>query len=146
MGQKIESLINLRTKPYIGRIAFNLLKLYGMEIPPEVKIGKNVQFLHSGYGVVLHPTTTIEDNVKIFHGVTIGRSDVYNSGQQTKMRGVIVGEGSIIGAGAKILGKSGYLKIGKNTIIGANSVLLSSTGDNEIWAGNPARKIKDREI
>jgi serine O-acetyltransferase len=144
MGDKISKLIEMRKKPIVGKLIFNLLKLYGMEVPLPVKIGQNVEFVHSGIGVVLHPTTVIEDNVKIFHGVTIGRADVYNTGQKTKMKGIIIGEGAIIGAGAKILGKSGYLTVGKNTIIGANSVLLKSTGDNEIWAGNPAKKIKDR--
>ncbi|MFQ7842579.1 MAG: acyltransferase, partial [Thomasclavelia spiroformis] len=53
-------------------------------------------------------------------------------------------EGAILCAGAKILGK-GQLTVGRNTIIAANAVLLSSTGDNEVWAGIPAKKIKDRE-
>lgn len=144
MGSKLGAIIKLRTKPVIGKVVFNLLKLYGMEIPPQVKIGENVDFLHSGYGVVIHPTTVIEDNVRIFHNVTIGRADVYNNGKQTKMKGVIIGEGAIIGAGAAILGKDGYLKVGKNTIVGANAVLLCSTGENEVWAGNPAKKVKDR--
>lgn len=46
----------------------------------------------------------------------------------------------IICAGAKILCKD-KLCIGKGTIIAANSVLLKSTGENEIWAGVPAKCI-----
>lgn len=36
------------------------------------------------------------------------------------------------------------LVIGKGTVIGANSVLLSSTGENEIWAGVPAKCVGKR--
>ena len=33
---------------------------------------------------------------------------------------------------------------GNGTIVGANSVLMNSTGENEIWAGNPARLVGHR--
>ena len=58
-------------------------------------------------------------------------------------RRIIVEEGAVICAGAKILAKD-KIVIGKGTIIGANSVLTCSTGDNEIWAGIPARFIRKR--
>lgn len=54
--------------------------------------------------------------------------------------GVIVKEKAILGAGCKVLFQED-LVIGKGTVIGANSVLLCSTGENEIWAGAPARCI-----
>lgn len=37
-----------------------------------------------------------------------------------------------------------HITIGKGTVIGANAVLTCSTGENEIWAGNPAKMIKKR--
>jgi len=46
-----------------------------------------------------------------------------------------------IGAGAVIL--SG-VKIGEGAVIGANSVVSCDVPDYEIWAGVPARKIKNR--
>lgn len=33
--------------------------------------------------------------------------------------------------------------IGKNSIVGAGSVVTKSIPDNQIWAGNPARFIKN---
>jgi len=33
----------------------------------------------------------------------------------------------------------------RGTVVGANAVLLQSTGENEIWAGVPARCIGQRE-
>ncbi|MCM0647407.1 hypothetical protein NBE98_03325 [Clostridium swellfunianum] len=81
--------------------------------------------------------------MKLYQGVTFGRADIYKPINDSEMNGIYVRQGAVICAGAKILCKEGILTIGKNTVIGANSVLTCSTGDNEIWAGVPARKIKD---
>lgn len=51
-----------------------------------------------------------------------------------------------MGAGCKIIASKGELVVGKGTIIGANAVLLESTGENEIWAGVPAKKVGVRFI
>ena len=37
-----------------------------------------------------------------------------------------------------------HISIGKGTVVGANAVLTCSTGENEIWAGNPAKMKKKR--
>ena len=51
---------------------------------------------------------------------------------------------AILGAGSKVLFQRD-LVIGVGTVIGANSVLLCSTGENEIWAGVPAKRVGKRE-
>jgi acetyltransferase-like isoleucine patch superfamily enzyme len=38
------------------------------------------------------------------------------------------------------------VEIGENSVIGANSTVVNKIADNEIWAGNPARRIKALEI
>ena len=82
--------------------------------------------------------------MRIYHGVTIGRGDAHiKSGD---LKGFIIRKGAIICAGAKIIGTKGTLVIGENAIVGANAVVLSSIGDNEIWAGIPARKIGIRPL
>lgn len=43
-----------------------------------------------------------------------------------------------------MIASKGEVVVGENTIIGANAVLLESTGDNEIWGGVPARRLKSR--
>lgn len=52
---------------------------------------------------------------------------------------VTVGEQSFIGANAVV--KQG-VTIGDNVVVGAGSVVLQDILDNEIWVGNPAKKIK----
>jgi serine O-acetyltransferase len=37
------------------------------------------------------------------------------------------------------------LRVGRGSVVGANAVLLESTGENEIWAGVPARRVGTRD-
>lgn len=53
----------------------------------------------------------------------------------------VIGNDVWIGAGVMV--KSG-VHIGNGSIIGMGSVVTKDVGDYEIWAGNPARKIRDR--
>lgn len=52
---------------------------------------------------------------------------------------VRVGTSSFIGAGAVI--KQG-VSIGNNVVIGAGSVVLNNIDDNQIWVGNPSRRLR----
>lgn len=141
----VNKLLKLRCKnKIIGKLIEKLIRNQGCFLPRNVKIGKNVQFSHNGFGTVVHPNTIIEDNVRIYQNVTIGRADIWNSIENSEMEGIIISEGAIICAGAKILCKRGKLVIGRNSIVCANAVVTKSIGDNEIWAGIPAKKIKNR--
>lgn len=48
-------------------------------------------------------------------------------------------DGAFIGGNSIILKG---VKIGKNSVVGAGSVVTRDIPDGEIWAGNPARKIR----
>jgi serine O-acetyltransferase len=98
--------------------------------------------VHWASGLVIHPNTIIEDHVKLYQGVTIGRGDIYQDSSISKMEAVVVKKGAILCAGAKVLCNNGTLVIGENTIVGANAVLTQSTGTNEVWGGIPAKKLK----
>ena len=128
-----------------NKIADKLLKLLGLEIHRNANISDKVEFVHMPYGTVITDKVIIEDDVKIYNGVTLGKADVFLSDNEinSKAGNIIIKKGAIISTGAKILLKNGDLIIGENTVIGANSVLTKSTGDNEIWAGIPARKIRN---
>lgn len=52
---------------------------------------------------------------------------------------VTVGENSFIGANSVV--KQG-IKIGNGVTVGAGSVVIKDIPDNEIWVGNPAKKLK----
>ena len=139
------SLVYARRSPLFGKLAYVLLKLLGAEIPRPVKIGRDFLLLHGGFGVVIHPWTTIHDRVHVYPGVTLGRADVHHPIERSAFKGFEVEDDVILSSGAKILGKDGILRIGRATIVAANAVLLESTGENEIWAGVPARCIGKRD-
>jgi serine O-acetyltransferase len=134
-------LVNARKSPLIGKIAYYLLKLISVEIPRSVIIGEDFELAHGGFGVVIHPATTIGNRVKVYPGVTLGRADIYRPAIQSQFEGIIVEDDAILCPGAKILCKEGMLRVGRGSVIGANAVLLESTGVNELWAGIPAKRV-----
>ena len=54
--------------------------------------------------------------------------------------GIMIEENVWIGAGVTILPGC---RIGRNVVIGAGSVVTKSIPENEVWAGVPARKIRE---
>ena len=138
-------LLYARRWPLIGRLAYFQLKLLGVEIPVQVKFGADCILLHGGFGVVIHPQTEIAERVKIYPGVTLGRADIHVPASESKFKGIRIESDAVLCSGAKILCKEGVLTVGKGSVVGANAVLLNSTGENEIWAGIPARCIGSRD-
>jgi serine O-acetyltransferase len=120
-----------RIVSYIGRF------LTGIEIHPGAKIGKFL-FIDHGMGVVIGETSTIGDNVTIYHGVTLGGispSENSDSQKNTKRHPTIMNN-VIIGSGAQVLGP---VTIGNNSKIGSNSVVTKDVDDNKSVVGIPAR-------
>lgn len=99
-------------------------------------------------GIIFEDFTTLAYNVKIFtqsddySGHTLTNSTVPKKYKKEKKEAVIVKRHSIIGAGACIL-PGVVLETG--TSIGAMSLILKSTEPWGIYAGNPAKRLKDRK-
>jgi len=138
------TLVYARKIPVLGWLAYYLLKLLGIEIPRSVCIGNDLELAHGGFGVVIHPHTTIGNHVKIYPGAGTGRSDIYRPSNESQFQGVVIGDDVILSPGCKILGKEGVLQVARGSVIGANAVLLESTGEDEIWAGIPAKCVGTR--
>lgn len=138
-------LVYARQVPVIGKLAYYALKILGVEIPRSVPIGRGFELAHGGFGVVIHSKTTIGERVKLYPGVGIGRADIYRSSSQSQFEGVVIEDDVILSPGAKVLCKHGELRVGQGTVVGANAVLLESTGEYEIWAGIPARRVGLRQ-
>lgn len=137
-------LVYARRWPVLGLLAYYLLKLLGAEIPRPVVIGAGFLLVHGGFGVVIHPRTHVGQRVKIYPGVTIGRADIHRPMSASRFEGVVIEDDVILSPGAKVLGKEGVLRVGRGTVVGANAVLLESTGEEEVWAGVPARCVGRR--
>ncbi len=138
-------LVYLTKSKIFGKLAYWMLKLLGVEIPRTVAIGPGFQLEHGGFGVVIHSKTAIGSQVKIYPGVTVGRADIYRPIEKSQFEGVVIEDMAILCPGARILAKDGILRVGQGTVVGANAVLLESTGEWEIWAGAPARRVGARE-
>jgi serine O-acetyltransferase len=103
-------------------------------LPPEVEGGYGLQLNHRALSVVIHPLTTLGEGVRIQHGVTIANRTTIRSGART-----VIGNDVRIGAGAIILGP---LRISDRAVIGAGAIVTKDVPAGEVWAGNPARRIR----
>jgi len=120
----------------LARIFANITRiLTGVEIHPEAKIGKNV-FIDHGTGCVIGQTAIVEDDVTLYHGVTLG--GVGKEGQVDGKRHPTLKKGSTVGAGAQVLGD---VIIGERAKVGANSVVTTDIPDGATAIGIPARVI-----
>jgi len=128
-------------KPLIGKPTYFALKLLGIELPRSASIGANLEIAHGGFGIVIHSKTHIGARVKIYPGVTLGRADIYRPANESDFAGIVIEDDVILSPGCKVLCKTGVLRVGRGSVVGANAVLLESTGEWEIWAGMPARKV-----
>ena len=113
----------------------------------EIRIGNNVGI--SNAAIVSMNSIVIEDNVLIGNGAVIYDTDFHSMSYEKRIqhndddittRPVKICEGAFIGAGAMILKG---VTVGKHSIIGAGSVVTKDVPPYQIWAGNPAKYIKD---
>jgi serine O-acetyltransferase len=102
----------------------------GIEIHPGATIGRRF-FIDHGMGVVIGETAEIGDDVMIYHDVTLGGRSL----RRTK-RHPTIGDGVVIGAGARVLGP---VVVGKGAQIGANAVVVRDVPDGAIVVGVPGQ-------
>lgn len=140
----MERLVYLRAHPVLGRIARELLLLYGLDVPARVQLGRGLQLQHRGLGTVIHPATRIGDRVTLYHQVTIGRADAHVPAAHSPMESIVIDDDAILYPGAKVLGGPGVTRIGRRAIVAANAVVTTSVPDGEIWGGVPARRLGRR--
>ncbi|EPD30716.1 serine O-acetyltransferase [Gleimia europaea] len=101
----------------------------GIDIHPGARVGRRV-FIDHGTGVVIGETTSVGEDVVIFHGVTLGGVAMVKG-----KRHPTVGSNVMIGAGAKVLGP---IKIGDHSKIGANAVVVREVPTEHVAVGIPA--------
>jgi serine O-acetyltransferase len=101
-------------------------RLTGVDIHPGATIGEAFVIDH-GTGIVIGETTVIQDNVKIYQGVTLGALSVEKS-LADKKRHPTIERDVVIYANATILG--GETTIGAGTIVGGNVWITASVPPN----------------
>jgi acetyltransferase-like isoleucine patch superfamily enzyme len=113
-----------------------------------LQIGENVGLTQTV--IRCHHQITVGDNVKIGRGTEIYDTDFHaldpkirSSKEDLKnkiKKAVIIEENVFIGAYSIILKG---VTIGENSIVGAGSIVTKSIPSNQIWAGNPAKFIRN---
>lgn len=112
---------------WFGRLVTNI------DIHPGATIGERL-FIDHGAGVVIGETAVIENDVTLYHGVTLGGTS-WSPGK----RHPTIESGVLVGAGAKILGP---ITVGARSRVGANSVVIEDVAPEMTVVGIPARIVK----
>ncbi|KIT17300.1 serine O-acetyltransferase [Jannaschia aquimarina] len=107
-------------------------EVFGVDIHPGAKIGQGIMIDHA-HSIVVGETAVIGDNVSMLHSVTLG-----GTGKEHDDRHPKIGDGVLIGAGAKVLGN---IQIGHCSRIAAGSVVLEDVPPMKTVAGVPARIV-----
>lgn len=120
----------------IGHFVSTLNRLItGIEIHPGAKLGKRA-FIDHGMGAVIGETAEVGDNVVIYQGVVLGGTSL-----EKKKRHPTIGNGVVIGAGAKIMGD---IKMGEYSKVGAGSVVLKSAPAGSTIVGILGRIVQEK--
>ncbi|MBU3031304.1 serine O-acetyltransferase [Paracoccus sp. XHP0099] len=107
---------------------------FGVDIHPAATIGNGVMIDHA-HSIVIGETAAVGNDVSMLHSVTLG-----GTGKEDGDRHPKIGDGVMIGAGAKVLGN---IRIGHHSRIAAGSVVLQEVPACKTVAGVPARVIGD---
>ena len=116
-----------------GRLISHVSRwLTGIEIHPAATIGRRL-FIDHGMAVVIGETSEIGDDVTIYQGTVLGGVSL-----EQRKRHPTLGNGVIVGAGAKILGP---VTVGDGARIGSNAVVLKDVAAGATMVGVPARPV-----
>ncbi len=101
------------------------------DMHPAAQIGAGL-WLDHGLGFVVGETSVIEEDVSIWHNVTLG-STLNDAGPH---RHPHIGRGAVIGAGAVLLGG---IKVGAGANIGAGAIVVQDVADRSLVVGHKAQ-------
>ena len=107
-------------------------EVFGIDIHPGARIGQGIMIDHA-HSIVIGETAVVGDNVSMLHSVTLG-----GTGKDDADRHPKIGDGVLIGAGAKVLGN---ITVGDCSRVAAGSVVLSDVPACKTVAGVPAKIV-----
>jgi serine O-acetyltransferase len=113
-------------------VQMRVSEVFSVDIHPAARIGKGIMIDHA-HSIVIGETAVVGDNVSMLHSVTLG-----GTGKEDGDRHPKIGNGVLIGAGAKVLGN---ISVGYCSRIAAGSVVLHDVPHNKTVAGVPAKVI-----
>lgn len=152
---RAEQMGNIRIGNSVTLVSRRGANLVGLTGPTQMQSrGKGVIEIGDGSGassvvISAHQLVKIGENVMVGGNVRIYDHDYHSldfklrrsrqDGDHVRSRPVVIGDDVFIGVNAIILKG---VTIGDRAIIGAGSVVAQSVPADEIWAGNPARRLR----
>ena len=113
-------------------IQMRVSEQFGIDIHPAAVVGQGIMIDHA-HSIVIGETAVVGDNVSMLHSVTLG-----GTGKEDDDRHPKIGDGVLIGAGAKVLGN---ITVGNCSRIAAGSVVLDDVPPCKTVAGVPAKIV-----
>jgi putative colanic acid biosynthesis acetyltransferase WcaB len=115
--------------------------VFGIELPWDTQVGKNLKIQH-GQGLVVNHHTVIGHNCVLRNSTTIGNKQLADGAYGLPPK---IGDNVDVGCNVVIIGA---VTIGDNAIIGAGSVVVKDVPPYAVVAGNPAKIIRmiDRRV
>ena len=107
---------------------------FSVDIHPDARIGRGTMIDHA-HAIVIGETAVVGDDVSMLHDVTLG-----GTGKEHGDRHPKIGDGVLIGAGARILGN---IRVGCCSRVAAGSVVLKEVPPGVTVAGVPAKVVGD---
>ncbi|MFN4286902.1 MAG: serine O-acetyltransferase [Brevundimonas sp.] len=107
-------------------------ELFQVDIHPAARLGRGLFFDH-GTGIVIGETAVVGDDVSMLHAVTLGGTGAERGDRHPK-----IGNGVLLGAGAKVLGN---ITVGDEAKVASGSVVLKPVPARCTVAGVPARLV-----
>jgi serine O-acetyltransferase len=118
LSHRLAHALYRRRLHFLARLVSEVARwLTGIEIHPGAKIGRRLVIDH-GMGLVIGETAEVGDDCILFHGVTLGGTRF-----DPVKRHPTIGNGVMIGAGAKVLGP---ISVGDGARIGANAIVVKA--------------------
>ena len=109
-----------------------LIRRYQITIPMDSVIGSGLTIPHPCSITI--SSKSIGNNFRVYQNTTIGiKAHLTNP--------PVIGNNVVLFASSSVIGD---ITIADNTVIGANSVVVKSTVTNGVYAGCPARLLKER--
>ena len=107
-------------------------EVFGIDIHPGARIGKGIMIDHA-HSIVIGETAVVGDNVSMLHSVTLG-----GTGKDDEIRHPNIGDGVLLGAGAKVLGN---ISVGSCSRVAAGSVVLQNVPEKQLSQVFPPRLL-----
>ena len=120
---------------------FRFPQIGGVKIGDHVDIGGNTCIDRGALSdTILEDYAKVDNLCHIAHNAHIGKNAVVVACAEVS-GSCVVGENTWVGPNACVRDQR---NIGSNTMIGMGSVVVKHVGNNEVWAGNPAKLFREK--